>query len=162
MNNKQVALNWAARVYNGQDASRARTPHMFYDGDTIYSYGYHFPIACYHAAQRITLLNARTYSVTTSTHQSLVRRATEGKRVSVPDVSGQDHKANIAHLVDAVRANEKSALHTRLFLESCAERIKDALTDLHVYCEAFEQDEPHIALDERVTLRLIRARLVGA
>jgi len=75
------------------NATRGKASNMFVDGDTLYSYGYHFPLLV-----RLDwgyLQNADRYSPTTSTHQGLTSRyadalvpfsalsqALTGKRVS--------------------------------------------------------------------------------
>jgi len=50
-----------------------RGHHMFYEGETIYSYGYHFPIATFRDG--IILFNADGYSVSTQRHKRIVRHA---------------------------------------------------------------------------------------
>ena len=51
----------------------AQGGHIFTDGVTIYSYGYHFPIATRNHG--CILYNKRHYSSTTAKHQSCVRHA---------------------------------------------------------------------------------------
>lgn len=73
MNNTDIA-NRFSRLYTSGKGS-----NMFIDGDTIYSYGYHFPIAKHtdkiYRGQRIVLYNSRGYSNSTSRHQAHVRSA---------------------------------------------------------------------------------------
>ena len=45
--------------------------HMFYEGDTIYSFGHHFPLAV--KCRNGYILNGDTYSNSTSQHQSIIR-----------------------------------------------------------------------------------------
>lgn len=76
MNNIEVAHIWA----NGQKAS-GKGSNLFFEGDTIYSYGRHFPIA-----RRVVMgngdvhyiVNPARYSVSTSKHQTYVRGAIAG------------------------------------------------------------------------------------
>ncbi len=54
--------------------------HMFSEGNTVYSYGYHFPIARHtgkftNNGQEIILFNSRGYSNTTARHKSHVMQA---------------------------------------------------------------------------------------
>jgi hypothetical protein len=69
MNNQQVAHLWAS----GNKAS-GKGSNFYFEGDTIYSYGSHFPIA-----RRVTegfyLITERGYSNSTSRHISYTRRA---------------------------------------------------------------------------------------
>lgn len=62
----------AERFVDGH--TKGRTRNMFIEGDTIYSYGTHFPIA-----KRLTatefLFNSRSYSSSTRCHKAAVSRA---------------------------------------------------------------------------------------
>jgi|SRR5579862_37255 len=96
-----------------QTQSDARSQgNISFDGDTIYSYGSHFPIARHvkNASGRksAVLFTTRRYSVTTSGHCSSVRQAIPSGTVvfDVPNVrsdswSGNviDHAANLEHFV---------------------------------------------------------------
>lgn len=68
MNNKQVAHAWAH-----QEKQSAKGSHFFFEGPTIYSYGYHFPIATLHNGG--VLFTLRDYSNTTAKHINHVSRA---------------------------------------------------------------------------------------
>jgi len=70
-----VAHLWA---HKAQDYARNAQHNFYFDGDTIYSYGRHFPIARHvenRRGEQAVLLTTRTYSVTTSKHVRLVRSA---------------------------------------------------------------------------------------
>ena len=72
-NHAEVAHFWANQV---QEEGRAG--NMFFEGDVIYSYGKHFPIATFTttpSGQKVILFNAASYSVSTGQHQGIVRRA---------------------------------------------------------------------------------------
>lgn len=64
----------------GKGATSGQGSNMFIEGDTLYSYGHHFPLVI-----RLTgggyLHNGDTYSVTTSGHQSHCRSALSGPQV---------------------------------------------------------------------------------
>ena len=69
MNNAQVAHLWASgRKESGKGSN------FFFEGGTIYSYGYHFPISK-RLSETIYLITEKGYSGTTSKHKCLVRRA---------------------------------------------------------------------------------------
>jgi len=59
---------------------KATGNRMFTDGDIIYSYGYHFPIA-YRLKSGVYLFNTDRYSSSTSKHQSYVDRCINGAEV---------------------------------------------------------------------------------
>ena len=71
MNNRQVAEAFAQGKREGTGSN------LFIEGNTIYSYGYHFPIAIrIQGANGIEYLwNSDKYSVTTSKHQRYVKDA---------------------------------------------------------------------------------------
>lgn len=73
MNNQTVAHNWANQTNKGKRGS-----NFFYDGKSIYSYGYHFEVGRIVETEKgneIVLLNNASYSVSTSKHQGYVRQA---------------------------------------------------------------------------------------
>ena len=81
--NQEVADAWAM-------GHRANGNHMFTDGVTIYSYGYHFPIAT--RVNGYVLYNRTYYSATTSKHQSHVRRAMYGDVVYCRAIGVNDNE----------------------------------------------------------------------
>lgn len=74
MQHREIAEGFSRGWHKGNGS------RIFIDGDTIYSYGHHFPIA-----KRLSnggyLFNSNGYSSSTSTHKSYVRRALYGKEV---------------------------------------------------------------------------------
>ena len=74
-NTGEIPHLWAHRT---QDDARNRQGNLYFEGDTIYSYGSHFPIARHvtnEAGERAVLFTTASYSVTTSGHCSAVRSA---------------------------------------------------------------------------------------
>lgn len=67
----------AKRFAEGWEKSGTRT--MFIEGDTIFSYGHHFPIATRYKGNYI--FNTGGYSSTTNMHKSFVRRNLPSKRI---------------------------------------------------------------------------------
>lgn len=68
-----VAHNWA-----NQTNSHGKGSNFFYDGKSIYSYGYHFEVGRIVETEKgneIVLLNNASYSVSTSKHQGYARQA---------------------------------------------------------------------------------------
>lgn len=68
MNNNEVAHLWANKSRPSGHGS-----HFFFEGDTIYSYGTHFPIARHWKGA--VLFTTKGYSVTTSCHIGRARNA---------------------------------------------------------------------------------------
>src|SRR5690242_10838325 len=69
---------WAHKI---QESARNALGNLYFEGDTIYSYGSHFPIARHinnkHGKSAV-LFTTRRYSVTTSGHVSAVCSAIPG------------------------------------------------------------------------------------
>ena len=66
---EMVAHLWA---HQSQDSAKTANRAMYFNGDTIYSYGSHFPMAKWitnFQGERIALVNSDSYSSSTSTHQ---------------------------------------------------------------------------------------------
>jgi hypothetical protein len=77
MNNSQVAHIWA-----NQSKTIAKGSNFFFNNKSIYSYGHHFEVARLVQTEKgnktIALFEPRTYSVSTSKHQSYARNAVHG------------------------------------------------------------------------------------
>ena len=69
-----VAHLWANKA---QDSARESGSRFYFQGDTIYSYGLHFPIARHvtRNGRSAVLFTTRNYSVTTSGHKCMVEGA---------------------------------------------------------------------------------------
>ena len=73
MNNQQVAHLWA-----NQSRESAKGSNFFFNGKSIWSYGYHFEVGRIVETEKgkeIVLLNADSYSVSTQRHQSYAKQA---------------------------------------------------------------------------------------
>ena len=116
MNNKQVAINWR----NQEGAKRVK--NMFYEGRTIYSYGYHFPMGFLtnrqHNSAQIVLLNADTYSSSTQRHQSYVKQVCSNDAiVEAKTRLLSEAKAQLEHLgtlSEHVKSEIKSDIEARI------------------------------------------------
>jgi len=77
MNNSQVAHVWA-----NQSKTIARGSNFFFNNKSIYSYGLHFEVARLVQTEKknktIALVEPRTYSNSTTRHQSLARNSVHG------------------------------------------------------------------------------------
>jgi len=85
MTNRQLAQAFA----NG--ATSGKSGNMFIDGDTIYSYGYHFSIAT-RIHTGLYLINKDRYSNTTARHISHVRQAISGDNIDIIEAVQVDNK----------------------------------------------------------------------
>lgn len=134
-NRDEVAHYWANKI---QDEGKAG--NIFFEGDTIYSYGYHFPIAR-HAGPSTILFTTDTYSSSTSQHISIVRQAIPyDKRVlyvhNIEDAERNRKYLEVffrEHLYKAKRARTKGAEYIQE-CRSAFEGYKEAYPFLSDLC----------------------------
>lgn len=112
MNNNEVAHLWA-----NQSRKEAKGSHFYFEGDTIYSYGPHFPIARLftHPASGKTcvLFTSEGYSVTTTRHKSIVLSACSHlERFTVRKVRASTDGMTAAQF-DSMLAQEAKARDTQ-------------------------------------------------
>jgi hypothetical protein len=77
----QIAHLWANQL---QDNARNSASNFYFNSDTIYSYGSHFPIAKHvvnEKGEQATLFTERKYSNTTAKHIAIVRHAANHKNI---------------------------------------------------------------------------------
>lgn len=116
MTNQQAAHVWNAQ--NGRDA-RSSNGNMFSAGRALYSYGRHFLIG-YIMPDGVALMNADSYSVSTSRQQSDAHRAISNRRRAfvsdLTDMAG-DYKT-ITRLADWIErgstASERAAIRANV------------------------------------------------
>ena len=87
MKNQDIAHAFA--YANAEDRETANGASLYYENDTIYSYGRHFPVARKirdrHGNTQFVLFNDSGYSKTTSSHQSMVKAALFQETITVSD-----------------------------------------------------------------------------
>lgn len=81
--NSMTAHIWAQGV---QSFGRSNNGNFYFEGPTLYSYGSHF-IVGYLMPDGVALLNADSYSISTSGHQSDARHAVRARYYNVPDLT---------------------------------------------------------------------------
>ena len=154
----EVPHLWAHRT---QDDARNKQGNLYFTGDTIYSYGAHFPIARHvtnNAGKRAVLFTTATYSVTTSGHCSAVRSAIPSgtpvfhvpnvcaDRYSESELTAYDHAGNLA---DYVERCERQVITSARARSSYAKEwnYKQAVClrdEAFAYCAFFGQPVPNI------------------
>ena len=148
--NDQVAHAWA-----NQTGKHCRGSNFYYDGDTIYSYGGHFPIARH--VDGVVLFTTDRYSNSTGTHIFKAARACEHlARFYVPDVnahSSRRHKRNVQDYLKRIDEEYASALRATKYAE-IGFRAADGLVDeVKRYAKRFKLGrtyvENHLITDEQ-------------
>lgn len=125
----EIAHLWAHKV---QDDARNQQGNFYFEGDTIYSYGSHFPIARHvtgKGKRQAILFTTRGYSSTTSGHKAAVRGAIPGgvKVFEVASVIGSwgtdEHATNLRAFVtdakEALAVARRSRKHGEYELKKC-------------------------------------------
>jgi hypothetical protein len=149
---------WAHRT---QDEARNRQGNLYFTGDTIYSYGSHFPVARHvtnDTGERAVLFTTASYSVTTSSHCSAVRSAIpSGIRVfHVPNVchgrysgselTADDHAGNLADYAERIEKHIITSARARSsYAKECNhEHAVDLRDEANAYCAFFGLPVPNI------------------
>jgi hypothetical protein len=131
--NDMVAHVWANR---SQARGRSSNGHLYFEGDTIYSYGRHFPIARH--VDGVVLFTIKGYSPTTECHKSRVLSACSHKQVfHVTDLTTgrKEHLADYkARIADAIRACVKARTNKPWRLQQLQELVSEA----NQYAENFD------------------------
>lgn len=130
-NHREVAHAWAH-----QTGKHRKGFNMFYEGETIYSYGYHFPIArlVEHKGRTIVLFNGASYSHSTSKHKGYVRGAIphalevftvdDLSRYDLPTV--RDWTAKLNKAVECVAKAKRARTYGSLHMEDAARAVGEA------------------------------------
>ena len=113
---RQIAHIWANR-----SQTRATGHNMYFEGDTIYSYGRHFPIARHveRNGRHAILFTTRTRSVSTAKHISHTRSAiaSDIPVFNVDDVTAPPQTALRAHYEARITEALKKAAKARVYVE---------------------------------------------
>lgn len=108
MNNKQIAHLWANKSRESANGS-----HFYFEGDTIFSYGSHFPIARHYKG--VVLFTSRSYSNSTARHISIARSACSHlKMFTVANPLVKPCRADVKNYSDSIK-----------YLSAAASRSKD-------------------------------------
>lgn len=136
-----VAHYWANHIGEGAKAS-----NLFFERDSIYSYGYHFLIAKHvvnRRGERAVLLTGRTYSKSTTAHVNIVKNASRHlDMLDVPDPDlGTDELfekwfREIKTIADALNGSRKPQLYIL--------KIQSVFEDAKRYTDFFGLEIPEI------------------
>lgn len=119
---EMVAHLWANQSQQeARNAGRNRRASFYFEGDTIYSYGGHFPIAKHveHKGEKAILFTTRHYSPSTSGHCNMVLNALRHKQSDIircynPAAIGEhDHKSNLKEMRERCEETLNKALRSR-------------------------------------------------
>jgi hypothetical protein len=135
---REVAHLWAHQTQ--ADARSNGRGNIFFTGDTIYSYGSHFPIARHvenSKGQKAILFTTKGYSSTTAKHKSYVRNAIPGS-IDVFYVRDVMDKPKVALLDDyQAEINELAvkAARSRQGKDWCLEELRKKVEEFSALAE---------------------------
>lgn len=137
-----------AHVWAQQNQNEGRASRMFFEGVSIYSYGYHFEIARF-VTPEIVLFNCARYSLSTGKHQSRAYSAVRYKTVfTVPTMD--NHDENAVYLVKQVKDKIERLKRARKGIVYRMEFITKGILTAHSYLSAFRRK---INLETRKVIR---------
>lgn len=152
---KVVSPETVAHLWANQSQSEATNSNrsLFFEGDTIYSYGRHFAIAKHvvnSEGERTTLFTTRTYSVTTAKHINTVRHAVNHKDLifcAYPDELFRNLDAFLSEGESIARKLQKARLPEKYLSE-----LSSLKHTVDKYCTFFKID---VAKDKAELLTLL-------
>lgn len=136
-NHSEVAHYWAAQKQNAGESN-----NMFFEGNVIYSYGRHFPIA--NIVRGSVLFTTKDYSVSTSKHKFHTRRACQHMPIIhvdnvVPDCV-RDHAENMEMIKNDIIVSLEKEKHSRKYKEQHLENAATREEELFAYADLFNVD----------------------
>jgi len=134
--------NEVAHAWANQTGRHRKGFNMFYEGDTIYSYGHHFPIARIVDTDegRVVLLTTRSYSVSTSRHITYTTRAVRHMkvlRVNEPARSGWE-VANVQDYLQRIKDMLEASKRARIYGPTYLMRAMGLITEVQDYIRLFK------------------------
>lgn len=123
--NSEIAHLWAHQLPQPKTNGS-----LFYNGKTIYSYGYHFPIAKLLEDNKTVLITNRTYSVSTSKHQGYVSNAVSHLNKIYCNNPVEAHIDNIGAFIKEIKNEMEQLIKAKkpeIYLSKIGQ-IKDSLS----------------------------------
>jgi hypothetical protein len=155
-----VAHVWAQQTQpEGRDGRR----HVYFQGDTIYSYGSHFPMAKIvtrpHGG-RFVYFTTKTYSVTTAKHLGMVRSALHGTDnvFSLTPEAWTNSKLAVKEYTTRITAETLAASRARVQQAWKIETAERTIAEANAYCQAHKLATRFIATFTPDDLRAARER----
>lgn len=151
-------------VWAQQSQSHGRSGSISFEGATLRSYS--TPIAAIHP--NCVLITSRSYSVTTSHHCSLARRAVSGRTVfRVPSLGATtgpiDHAANLAYYAREYARELARLKRARIFWQSALDYLTPYSDAWIAYAKVFRLPKPKInPQKDAAEVEARRARLEAA
>ncbi|MFN9108556.1 MAG: hypothetical protein ACK5XN_00540 [Bacteroidota bacterium] len=140
-NNPELTHVWA-----NQTQSNGKGSSMFFENESIYSYGYHFKIAQIvdFDNRKAVLFNNKSYSNTTNKHQSLVKRSIPSHYPIFNVVYFPSdlqcitaHRDNLAEYIKHAETHRENTKTARKLKEANLNMVNYYLNNFKNYCKFF-------------------------
>lgn len=109
------SINEVCHVYAQRVQTEGRAGNVFFEGNVIYSYGYHYELAKFFNGKNneiAILINDRGYSNTTSKHISYITQATsQYKQFFVTETNGKDVLEQLEQLAKKLKKARKPEIY---------------------------------------------------
>jgi hypothetical protein len=145
--------NKVAHAWAHQTGKNRTGFNMYYEGDTIYSYGQHFPIARHvrtEQGERAVLFTTDTYGVSTAKHKTITWRACHHLKVfNVPFVRARslvEHQANYQALIASAHESMGKAKRARKYTDLHLNDAEQSITEANDYNHAFGLGHPIVEM----------------
>lgn len=109
LSNKEVAERFA------EGYSEGNSGNMFIEGNILYSYGHHFPLAV--RLGRVAILNIEPYSHTTAIHRSHARSALLGQGFQIYEVGDTEEVKKISETLKGKWIKDVNELKKKILAE---------------------------------------------
>ena len=139
---------WASQ--SQQDGRSSGGGKVFFVGDTIYSYGHHFPMGriIMVREERVALITTRTYSSTASVHVRATWRAVHNiLHFGVPNIEANsvvEHKDNWKDIMDRCYQHVEKARGARVWIESYTNQAISLECEADQYAATFGLGVPPV------------------
>jgi hypothetical protein len=139
--NATVAHEW---YHNYDECGSGKGSNFYYEGDTIYSYGSHYPLARKVDFDQMTVLFQRdNYSMTTGRHRSLTLQAIRsGADVFYVDNVRADtvaeHRRNHEGMLDVIKETAEPFARARTRKPGIADEVERLCESANRYLQHFE------------------------
>jgi len=159
----EVAENWVK-----QTGKKRKGSNVYYDGNTIYSHGSHFPLATLYKG--FALVNSNRYSVSSSRHKNIVWGALYNAGIPSIDCPFPNndrctgwHIINLEHLEGVMGSYLASAKRRRVkaYARDDLKAAKQAVEDHNKYIEWFGLDYNKLELPFEAAMIQIALEFAG-
>jgi hypothetical protein len=161
-NSHMVCHLWASQ---SQGEARNGSRSLFFERETVYSYGSHFPIARLHMnkrGERAALFNPRHYSQTTSCHQHMARCASRHMpQFTVPSFAERrpGHAKNLRSYRERIKEAALALCRARTSKDWKARLLEELVAEANAYSTFFGlRARFQVPSDQEVQAALTKAR----